>query len=102
MSPSSRLAPSAIVFALSALLIVCTDPSLRANNAPQSSQQSFSPRRQLVVLLDLNPHQKKVLPVELTLAEGVIQKLSQPGNTFSVITFGSKSPTLLKSGVQAK
>jgi hypothetical protein len=38
---------------------------------------------------------------ELTLAEGVIQKLSHLGNAFSVITFGSKSPTLLKSGVQA-
>jgi hypothetical protein len=54
-----------------------------------------------VVLLDINPNQKKVLPVELALAEGVIQKLGQPGNTFSVITFGSRSPTLLKSGVQA-
>ena len=42
-----------------------------------------------------------MLPVELTLADGVIQKLSQPGNTFSVITFGSKSPTLLKSCVRA-
>ena len=101
-SPRSRLAPSAIVFALSALLIVCADSFLGANNAPQSSQQPSSPGRQVVVLLDLNPHQKKVLPVELALAEGVIQKLSQPGNTFSVITFGSKSPTLLKSGVQAK
>jgi hypothetical protein len=96
-----RLAPSAIVFALSAMLIVCTDSSLRANNVPQSTQQPSSPGLQLVVLLDLNPHQKKVLPVELTLAEGVIQRLSQPGNAFTVITFGSKGPTLLKSGVQA-
>jgi hypothetical protein len=101
VSPRLRLAPSAIVFVLSVLLILCTNSSLQANNAPQNSQQLSSPGRQVVVLLDLNPHQKKVLPVELTLAEGVIQKLSQPGNTFSVITFGSKSPTLLKSGVQA-
>ena len=53
------------------------------------------------MLLDINPNQKKVLPVEMALAEGVIQKLGQPGNAFSVITFGSKSPILLKSGVQA-
>jgi hypothetical protein len=39
--------------------------------------------------------------VELTLAEGIIQKLHQPGNVFSVITFGSQSPVLMKSGVQA-
>ncbi len=101
VSPRSRFAPSAIVFAMSALLIVCTDSFLQANNTPQSSQQSSSLGHQVVVLLDLNPHQKKVLPIELTLAEGVIQKLSEPGNTFSVITFGSKSPTLLKTGVQA-
>ncbi len=54
-----------------------------------------------MVLLDINPNQKKVLRVELALAEGVIQKLGQPGNAFSVVIFGSKSPTLLKSGVQA-
>ena len=101
VSPISRLARSAIVFGLSAMLIVCTDSSLRANNVPQSTQQPSSPSLQLVVLLDLNPHQKKVLPVERTLAEGVIQKLSRPGNAFTVITFGSKAPTLLKSGVQA-
>jgi len=54
------------------------------------------------VLVDINPHQQAVLPIELALAEGVIQKLDQAGSIFSVITFGSKSPILLKSGVPAK
>jgi hypothetical protein len=54
------------------------------------------------VLVDINPHQQAVLPIELALAEGVIQKLDQAENMFSVITFGSKSPILLKSGVPAK
>ena len=52
-------------------------------------------------MLDINPHQQRVLPVELALAEGIIQRVGQPGSTFSVITFGSQTPTLLKSGVTA-
>jgi len=64
-------------------------------------QPASSPGLQVVVLLDINPHQKKVLPVELALAEGIIQKLDQSENTFSVITFGSQTPTLLKLGVTA-
>jgi len=62
-------------------------------------QQVSSSGQQVVVLLDINPHQKKVLAVELALAEGIIQMLHQPGNTFSVITFGSHPPTLLKPGL---
>jgi len=54
---------------------------------PQNSLRTSSLGHHLVVLLDINPNQKKVLLVEQTLAEGVIQKLSQPGNAFSVITF---------------
>jgi len=100
-SPKSRLARSAIVFLLSALLVVCARLPLRGDSEPQNNLRTSSSGRHLVVLLDINPNQKKVLPVELALAEGVIQKLDQPGNSFSVITFGSKSPTLLKSGVQA-
>jgi hypothetical protein len=53
------------------------------------------------VLLDVNADQRKVLPVELSLAEGVIHKLDEPGNVFSVVTFGSQPPALLKSGVHA-
>ena len=67
----------------------------------QNSLRTSLSGHYLVVLLDINPNQKKVLPVELALAEGVIRKVGQPGSTFSVITFGSRSPTLLKSGVQA-
>jgi hypothetical protein len=74
---------------------------LRGDGEPKNSLRTSSSGHHLVVLLDVNPNQKKVLPVELALAEGVIQNLGQPGNTFSVITFGSKSPTLLKSRVQA-
>jgi hypothetical protein len=100
-SPRSRLARLAIVSVLSALLTVCARLPLRGDSEQQNSPRTSSSGHHLVVLVDVNPNQKKVLPVELALAEGVIQKLGQPGNAFSVITFGSKSPTLLKSGVQA-
>jgi hypothetical protein len=68
-----------------------------------ATQQVSSSDHQVVVLLDVNPHQRKVLPVELALAEGIINQLGQPENTFSfsVITFGSKSPILLKAVTSA-
>ena len=100
-SPRSRLAGSATVFLLLALLALSARLPLRGDREQQNSPRTSSSGHHLVVLLDINPNQKKVLPVELALAEGVIQKLGQPGKAFSVITFGSKSPTLLKSGVQA-
>jgi hypothetical protein len=100
-SPRSRLSRSAIVFLLSALPAVFTCLPLRADSEPQNSLRSPSSGHHLVVLVDINPNQKKVLPIELALAEGVIQELGQPGNAFSVITFGSKSWSLLKSRVQA-
>jgi hypothetical protein len=81
-------------------LLPGADSLLRAD-PPQANQQPASSGHQLVVLLDTNPHQKKVLRVELALAEGVIEKLGQPGSVFSVITFGSQSPVLMKSGIQA-
>lgn len=83
------------------VLILGADSSLRGDDSPQNNQQPFSAGHQLVLLLDTNPHQKNVLAVELALAEGIIQKLNQSGNTFSVITFGSEPPALLKSGVAA-
>jgi hypothetical protein len=64
-------------------------------------QRTSSSHHQVVVLLDINPHQKKVLSVELALAEGVVESLAQSGNAFSVITFGSQTPTLLKPDVTA-
>ena len=88
-SPRSRLAGSAIVLLLSALLTVCARLPLRGDSEPQNSLRTSLSGHYLVVLLDINPNQKKVLPVELALAEGVIRKVGQPGNAFSVITFGS-------------
>lgn len=100
-APRSRLARSAIVFVLSTLLAVCPVSPLQGNKAPQNKQNLSSSGHQLVVLLDVNPHQEKVLPFEQTLAEGVVKKLGQPGSVFSVITFDAQPPTLLKSRVQA-
>jgi hypothetical protein len=82
------------------VLTACADSPLFGENAHQE-QRSPSSSHQVVVVLDVNANQKKVLPVELSLAEGVIQKLDQPGNLFTLITFGSQPPALLKSGVQA-
>ena len=72
-----------------------------AGEKSSAKQQDPSSGHQVVVLLDINPHQKKVLPVELALADGVIQRLDQPQNAFSVITFGSQTPTVLKSHATA-
>ena len=96
MAQRSRLARWA-VFCLSTLPIVCADSVLGANGEQQMSPEPPS-GQQLVVLLDVNPHQRKVLAVERTLAEKIIQKLNQPGNVFSVITFGTQSPVLMKAG----
>ncbi len=100
-SPRSRLARSVIVCLLSTLLAVCASFTLQGNGALQESQQPISLGHQIVMLLDVNPNQKKVMPVEQALAEGVVKKLSQPGSLFSIITFGTQPPTLLKSRVQA-
>jgi len=96
----TRLARLAISCVL-VLFTLCADSTLSGENAPQKNQQLPPPGHQVVVLLDVNANQKKVLPAELALAQGVIQKLDQPGNTFWVITFGSQPPGLLKSGVHA-
>jgi hypothetical protein len=72
-----------------------------AVSGQSSSMGTGSPARQVVLLLDINPNQSKVVAVEFALAEGIIEKLREPGNSFSVITFGSNPPTLLKSGVEA-
>jgi hypothetical protein len=96
-SSKTPLTRSAICCVLT-ILTLCTDSQLLSENA---AQQPVSPGHQLVVLLDVNANQRKVLPVELSLAEGVMQKLDQPGNVFSVITFGSQPPALLRLGVHA-
>ena len=99
VSSKTRLAGLTISCVL-ALLAFCADSPLFGESVPQT-QRPFSSGQQLVLLLDVNPNQRKVLPVELSLAEGVIQRLDRPGNVFSVITFGSQPPALLKSGVRA-
>jgi len=98
-SRKKRLARLAISCVL-VLLTFCADSPLLSENAPQTHRPSPSGHH-LVALLDVNANQKKVLPVELAVAQGVIQKLDQPGNVFWVITFGSQPPAWLKSGVQA-
>ncbi len=91
-------------------LALLLSPGLCASgqmSAPQG--EDISPKKQqispssheLVVLVDIHPHQDKVLPAELALAEAVIHKLDQPGNMFSIIVFGSQAPVLVKSQVQA-
>lgn len=95
-TPSARIALSCVlvVFAVLASL------TLLGGNALQNQPPSSS-GHQLVVLLDLNANQRKVLPVEQMLARGVIEELDRPVNVFSVITFGSEPPALLKSSVHA-
>src|SRR5579864_6598488 len=84
---ATRLAHPAIVRVLVALVILCGDSSLLGDNSPQSNPESSSLGHNVVVLLDRNPHQKKVLALEIALAEGIIEKLDQPENVFTVITF---------------
>ncbi len=86
---------------LLAFLVAWGQATVIGEESSLKRQQVSSSGHQVVVLLDTNPHQNKVLAVELALAEGVIQRLNQPGNVFSVITFGSHSPTLLKPSVTA-
>jgi hypothetical protein len=92
--------PSVLCISLT-VLAAWEPPTIIAQESALRQQQVSSAGHHLVVLLDINPHQKKVLNVEQALAEGVIQKLAQPGNTFSVITFGSQTPRLLKASVVA-
>ena len=98
---ASMLVSSTIVCMFFAALAVWGQSAPAGEKSANSQQQSSASSHQLSILLDINPHQKNVLRVELALAEGIIQRLQQPGNTFSVVTFGSKTPRLLKSGVTA-
>jgi hypothetical protein len=75
------------------LLIVCARSPLLANNAPQENQQPSS-SRQIVVLLDINPNQRKVFSLESDLATGVLDQLNKTDDAVSLITFGSATPVL--------
>jgi hypothetical protein len=92
---SKSVGPTIVCVFITGLAVWGQSP-LAGEKSANPRQQASSSGHQVVVLLDVNPHQKKVLPVELALAEGVIQKLDRPENVFSVITFGSRTPTLLK------
>jgi hypothetical protein len=100
LKPSSKSVCSTIVCVFLAALAIWGQSSQVGEKSPVQQQASPS-GHQLVILLDINPHQKKVLAVELALGEGIIQKLGQPGNAFTLITFGSQMPTLVKPGVTA-
>jgi len=91
----------AVVSLFLALLSVWAQSAVIGDESSLRQQQVSSSGHQMIVLLDTNPHQRNVLAVELALTEGIIQRLDQPGNTFSVITFGSHPPRLLKPGVIA-
>lgn len=99
---ASKAVGPAMVCVFLAGLAVSGQPPRTGDKSANSRQQASSSGCQVVVLLDINPHQKKVLPVELALAEGIIQKVDQPENVFSVITFGSQKPTLLRPRVTAE
>jgi hypothetical protein len=85
----ARLAICALLIPLS----VCADSPLLARNSPQENQQPSS-SRQLVVVIDINPGQRKVFSLESDLATGVLDHLNQPDDAVSLITFGSEAPVL--------
>jgi len=97
---SKSVGPTVVSVFFAALTLWGQSP-LVGEKSSLMQEQASSSGHQVVVVLDINPHQEKVLPVELALAEGTIQRLHQAENTFSVITFGSQTPTLLKPGVTA-
>jgi hypothetical protein len=94
---SKSVSPTIVCVFFTSLAVWGQSP-LAGDKSSYTQQSASSSAHRLVVLLDINPHQKTVLPVELALAEGIIQRVHQPENTFSVITFASQTPTLLKPG----
>lgn len=58
-----------------------------SNNSPEESQPPAS--LQVVILLDINPNQRKVFSLESGLATGVLNHLDQRDATVSLITFGN-------------
>jgi hypothetical protein len=101
LKPFSKSVGSTIVCVFFAALAIWGQSSQVGEKSSPVQQQASSSGHQLVILLDINPHQKKVLAVELALGEGIIQTLGQPGTVFTLITFGSQMPTLVKPGVTA-
>jgi hypothetical protein len=69
---------------------------MAAGQGVPREEQNSSAGHRVVILLDTNPHQKKVIAIEIAVALGIIQKLNQAGNVFSLIAFGSQAATVLK------
>lgn len=83
---STRLAIFCLVPILAA---VSTDSP--ANQAQEGKQQ---PSLQVVIVLDVNPNQRKVFALESALATGVLDRLNQRDAAVSLVTFGSQEPVL--------
>jgi len=94
-----KLASVLLILMFSIALPAWGQATNAGESATATNQDIIAARHRVIILLDANPHQKKVLPAELALAEEIIQRLRQAGDSFSVIRFGSTPPTLLKSGV---
>ena len=54
--------------------VICVFCAIGAVGEQSSSMDVGSSGHHVVLLLDVNPHQSKVLAVELALAEGIIEK----------------------------
>ncbi len=88
---------------LTRLAIVCLAPILACSlclgqNAPQGNPQPTA--REVVILLDNNPNQRKVFPLESGLATGVLDRLDQGSATVSLITFGAGDPAVRSSNAK--
>ena len=97
----TAFAPSRLVCGL-IVMVAALGQSVALGQELAPTQRDVSASgHQVMILLDTNPHQKRVLAVELALAEGIVQKLQLPENVFSVITFGTQVPQLLRQVVAA-
>jgi len=99
---ASRRHSLIVAFAFVFFVASALSQSASSGLEPSSMHDQISSSgHQVVERVDIKPHQKNVLAVELALAEGIIQKLNQPQNVFSGITFGVQTPNLLRQSVAA-
>jgi hypothetical protein len=92
MSSKTLLTRLAIFYLVPILAGASADSPHLANNTPEENLQPSS--LQVVVVLDINPNQRKVLSLESGLAAGVLGHLDQRDAAVSLITFGSGDPAL--------
>jgi hypothetical protein len=69
-----------------------TDSLLLPSKAQDENQQPSS--LQAVIVLDINPNQRKVFALESALATGILDHLAQRDAAVSLVTFGSQDPVL--------